>query len=216
MKCGECDKTLKDGERFCSECGILAKVVDDRELGDDKSMSVSQEAEGDHGSEGSKEIKKSKAVPYPHKPEGVGGILKFFAIFVCIVAPLLGLFIDFSEVSQIELSNPGLKDAQWWVDYKTILYASKFFTVAALLYLSFLLFNETRKFVRWASVALIWVAWPVATLVALFAFIVVLPSEMGGHLYVEMVPKLVSYFFFALVVTLYFTLSKRVANTYLD
>lgn len=228
MTCKKCGNFhIQENDKFCNQCGEpLDKATPGRKVSDAESApegqlltnapletninsqaSVTKNENIEHGH-------KAQELPYPNKPSGVGGFLKFFVIVGCIIGPILGLLAGFGEISSTETEFPGLRDSDDWSDFKAIAYTSSFIGMALLFWLASLLYGSELRSTKFKAIGILWVAGPLLRVGEALAVLTVLPSHMSGALSSELFIGIFSSGVVVIIWTLYFLLSKRVANTY--
>lgn len=233
MQCGKCGNlNVQANDKFCNQCGeLLEKSIPSRNIQEVDSVfedkistnaihetDIHREAtEAEHEDnehEPIKNEKKDKEIPYPNKPSGVGGFLKFFVIVGCIVGPILGLLSGFGEMSSTESEFPGLRDDEAWIDFKTIAYTSSFIGMALLFWLASRLYGSDLRSMKFKAIGSLWIVGPFLSIAEIVAVTAVLPARMSGIIVPELFVGIFSSGIIATIWTLYFLLSKRVANTY--
>lgn len=158
--------------------------------------------------------RKNQEMPYPHKPKGVGGFLKFFVIVGCIIGPVIGLISIFSQTSSIEKELSGLSYKEGWGDFKSIVYTSSFIGTAVLFWLASEIYGSDLRSTKFKAIGALWVAGPFRAITEVIVITVVLPIGMSRVFMSELFIDIFILMLFATVWTLYFLFSKRVANTY--
>nr|WP_172420809.1 DUF2569 family protein [Halomonas hydrothermalis] len=223
---------MQANDKFCNQCGeLLEKSIPSRNIQEvdsvfeDKTSTnaihetdihreATEAGHEDNEHEPIKNEKKDKEIPYPNKPSGVGGFLKFFVIIGCIVGPILGLLSGFGEMSSTENEFPGLRDDEAWGDFKTIAYTSSFISMALLFWLASKLYESDLKSMKFKAIGVLWIVGPFRAIAEIITITIVLPTSMSGAIVPELFAGIFASGFVVTIWTLYFLLSKRVANTY--
>lgn len=153
-------------------------------------------------------------LPYPHKPVGVGGFLKFFAIFVCVILPVLSGISNWSEFTSVENNYPDIVNFSEWVDIKTTSYSTWLIQLFIFWYICNTVYSNTKKNTKWKIIGLLWLAGPFVAIGSMLSLIVVASDPFRSTMLSEGMVSLFASTFWVIIWTLYFLLSKRVANTY--
>lgn len=154
------------------------------------------------------------ALPYPYKPVGIGGWLKFF-----IWGPLVIFNILFAIQGVIEI-NKELSRYVWAENLENFFYLATFFMCLFGIGVAVRAHKSRLKSTRIFIVVSLWVMGPLSVLIiggATYSFFpsgVPISEEVASMFFTSIAREALVSAVPSFVWTLYFTFSKRVANTY--
>lgn len=212
MYCRECGVEVDASrDRFCYNCGTAIKS---------ESATKAVEATWTPGESSTDEGLESSPISAPQRQaseltskrelKGVGGWLKFYIIFFCIVAPILGFLVTLTAVLGLE-SNSDFSGFYNWETYRNAMYGIVVVNVFVMFRLAYILSTSELQTTKGDAIMMMWVAGPVALIGGGIVMHFALPE---GRVFEEIIPAALGSAFWTTLWTLYFKKSKRVANTY--